>query len=431
MSDTRDTGQWLKGGSRLRFRSAECIACVLIAAAIVVPVSVFGSPPASKGGHEKQWNLLMYWDADNSLEFCTEFAMETWEKSLTSNDEVNIVVLVDILSADGIWIYDIHDGARNLVTEWPEMNTSDPAVLESFVLYAMQEYPAEHTMLVLQDHGYGWRGLCEDETNGDVLMPIDGLRSTLQDIKAQNGKGVDILAFDACNMATLEVAYELRDAVPIVLGSETGVPFDGLPYKMFITDLVQNPALSPVDLAKNMVSEYVLYYSSKKCYDHIMRYCQDFATIAAIDTSKMAAVGDAFQAFAQTLKPLINDNRKQVENARGYALVGTWANMAGYEWMPDVYTFVEGLRSIDGHPELTSAIDAFEQAFNAAVLAEAHSKKYHDTVHGLNFWFPPSLSQYNMQGWAWARQFVYEDSGLDLVDGNSPWVQCLMTYYGL
>ena len=415
----------------MRVKSLECIACILIAAAFVVPVSVFGAPPTSKGGHAKEWNLLMYWDADNSLEFCTEFAMQTWEKSLTSNKDVNIVVLVDILSMDGIWIYDIEGGARKVVAEWPEMNTSDPAVLEMFVNYAMKEYPAKKTMLVLQDHGYGWRGVCQDETNGDVLMPVDGIASALKDVKARNGKGVDVLAFDACNMATLEVAYELRDAVPYVVGSETMVPFDGLPYEMFVTDLIKNPGMSPADLATSIVDEYVLYYSSKWDYDHIMTYSQDFATMAAIDTSKMAALGDAFQSFATVLKPLINDHMKEVEAARGYSLIGTWTNMAGYEWMPDVYTFVEGLRSIDGHPELTSAIDAFEQAFDAAIMAQANSKKYHDTVHGLNFWFPPSLAQYNMQGWIWARQFVYENSGLDLVDGNSPWVQCLMTYYGV
>jgi hypothetical protein len=419
-----------KGGVRLRFKNLECLACILIAAAFVIPAGVLGTPPSSKGGQEKQWDLLMYWDADNSLEFCTEFAMQTWEKSLTSNKDVNVIALVDILSMDGIWVYEISGGARKVVAQWPEMNTSDPAVLENFVLYAMLEYPAKKTMLVLQDHGYGWRGICQDETNGNVLMPIDGIGSALKDVKAQNGKGVDILAFDACNMATLEVAYELRGAVPYIVGSQSVVPFDGLPYEMMITDLIKTPGMLPADLAKIIVDDYVMYYSSKWDYDHIMTYSQDFATMAAIDTSKMATVGDAFQTFAKVLKPLINDHKKQIQDARGYSLVGTWTNMAGYEWMPDVYTFVEGLRAISGHPELTSAIDAFEHAFNAALFAQDNSKKYHDTVHGLNFWFPPSLSQYNMQGWTWARQFIYENSGLDLVDGNSPWVQCLMTYYG-
>ena len=411
----------------MRNKSLKCLACVLIAAAFVVPAGVFGSPP--KHTSEKQWTIMIFWCADNNLEWTTEFCMNLWQEALTSNDQVNILVLLDIESVDGTWIYELTNTERIEVAAWPEKNTSDPAVLEEFVLYCMDNYPAQKNMLLISDHGYGWRGICEDETNGDVLMTPDGIGNALRDVKAGNGKGVDLLVFDACNMASLEVAYELRGAVPIMVATETMEPYDGPPYKMFITDMVDMPSISPHDLAVNIVREYVMYYGSKTDYPHQMRYSQDFATIAAIDLDKIEAVGEAFNDLAVVLKPLIPDHMKQVDDARGYALIGTWTNMAGYEWMPDVYTFVEGLRAIEDHPELTSAIDAFELAFDEAIIAEAHSKKYHDSVHGLNFWFPPSLSQYNMMGYMWARQFIYEGSGLDLVDGESPWVQCLMTYY--
>ncbi|OGS55345.1 MAG: hypothetical protein A3K60_07160 [Euryarchaeota archaeon RBG_19FT_COMBO_56_21] len=370
----------------------------------------------------------MYWDADNSLEFCTEFAMSTWEESLPSNSDVNVVALVDILSEDGIWIWDFVDGQRHMVDEWDELNTSDPAVLEMFVEYAMAKFPADKTMLVLQDHGYGWRGICQDETNGDVLMPIDGIATALKSVKADTKKGVDLLAFDACNMMLLEVIYELKDAVPYIVGSQTMVPFDGLPYRMFISDLVKDPGLSPAELATNIVNEYVLYYSSKWDYEHIMTYSQDFATASAVDTSKLDALGDAFGQLAAVLEPIIPEHMKEVEEARGYSLIGTWTNMAGWEWNPDVLTFVRGLREISGHPELISAIDAFEMAYNEAVIAEAHSKKYHETAQGLSFWFPPSLAQYNSMGYYWARQFVYHDIGLDLV-AETAWYDCLMAYY--
>jgi hypothetical protein len=412
----------------LRSRIAKCLACVLIAAAFLVPAGVFGAPSGGKVRAEKDWTLMMYWDADNSLEFCTEFAMTTWEAALTTNAHVNIVALIDILSADGIWIYDFVDGKRHLVAEWSEMNTSDPATLEKFVKYSMAKFPAKNTMLVLQDHGYGWRGICQDETNGDVLMSMDGIGSALRNVKASMGKPVDILAFDACNMASLEGIYELRGAVSYVVGSETMVPFDGLPYEMLITDLMAKPGMGAAELAMNIVDEYVLYYSSKWDYDHIMTYSQDFATMVAVDMSKMDAVGKTFGDLTAAFEPIISDHMKAIKDARGYALVGTWTNMAGYEWMPDVYTFVEGLRSISGHPELTAAIDAFEMAFDDAVLAQANSNKYHDTVHGMNFWFPPSLAQYNMNGYAWASQFIYEDVGLDLV-AESSWYDCLMAYY--
>jgi len=409
----------------MKLGRTQVLFCLLTAFAVTVPIGAMAGPVTESS--EKQWTLMMYWDADNSLEFCTEFAMSTWEKALTDDSQINIVALIDILSEDGTWIYDIVDGKRHLMDTWEELNSSDPVTLERFVNYCMDEFPAENTMLVLQDHGYGWRGICQDETNGDTLMSLDGLATALENVKAR-GEGIDLLAFDACNMATLEVAYELRDVVSYVVGSETMVPFDGLPYKMFITDLVENPTLTPEELSLKIVAEYVLYYSSKKDYEHIKPYNQDFATIVALDMSKMGALGDAFDQFADALLPIIREHRKEIEQVRGYALIGNWANMAGYEWMPDVYTFIDGLRSVQGHPELSSAIDEFEMAFDAAVMSEAHSRRYKDTVHGLNFWFPPSLSQYNSQGWIWARQFIYHDVGLDIV-AESSWYDCLMAYY--
>jgi len=405
----------------LRIRALKCLACLLIAAAFVLPAGMFGASPNPPAA-EKQWTLMIFWCADNNLEWTTEFCMNMWKAALTSDADVNIVVLLDIKSVDGTWIYALPD-TENPVATWPEKNTSDPMVLGEFVDYTMANYPAEKNLLLISDHGYAWRGICEDETNGDVLMTPDGIGKVLA------GKGIDLLAFDACNMASIELAYELRDAVPYMVASESTEPYDGLPYKMFITDMVSTPSISPRELAVNIVDEYVLYYSSKKDFEHQVKYTQDFATMAAFDMSKMGAVGDAFNNLATVLKPIIPEHMKEVQAARGYALVGTWTNMAGYEWTPDVYTFAEGLRAIPGHPELMSAIDAFEYAVDEALLQEAHSKKYHDTVHGLNFWFPPSLAQYNMKGYSWAQQFIYEGSGLDLVDGDSPWVQCLMTYY--
>jgi len=415
------------GGNNLRSRGLQWVLCLAIAAAFVIPVGVAGGPQAKKTV-EKEWTLLMYWDADNSLEFCTEFAMSTWEAALTSNEDVNIVALVDILSEDGVWVYEIAGGERKIVAEWPELNTSDPAVLAQFVDYGMGMYPAEKVMLIVQDHGYGWRGVCQDETNGDTLMPIDGLAGALKSVKEDNGgKGVDLVAFDACHMNTLEVAYELRDSAPYLIASQSMVPFDGLPYEMFITELVEDPEMSAAELATRIVYDYVEYYSDKWAYDHIMTYAQDFATIAAIDLSKMGALGSAFAGFTEALLPLVAEYWMEIEQARGSAQVTQWANSAGYEWMPDVNAFIQGMKGVE--PTLDEAIAVWDAAFAEAILAEAHSRKMGTGVYGLNFWFPPSLSGYVSQSWIWARQFVYHEVDLDIVS-ESAWVDCLMEYYG-
>jgi len=400
----------------------------LIVAALALPAGVLaGSPGGKVKAPEKDWTLMMYWDGDNSLEFTTEFALHTWETTLTSNADVNIVALVDLKSVDGIWIYDFNGGARNLVATWPEMNTSDPAVLEKFIQFSMDKFPAEKTMLDLQDHGYAWRGICEDETNGDTLMSIHSIATALNDIKAANrGHGVDIVSCDACNMASVEMAYELRNTAPILLASETTVPYDGFPYRMFITNLMNDPGMTPTELSVEIVHDYVMYYGSKWDYEHIYNYQQDFATMSAFDLTKTAAMGPTFDKMTALLLPLIPEHMKQIESARGYALVGTWTNQAGYEWTPDAWTFFDGLRGMDA--QLDQAITDWEATFSAAMIAEDHSAKYHDTVHGLNIHFPPSLSMYNCNGYLWERQFVYTEVGLDII-AESSWNDCLMAYF--
>jgi hypothetical protein len=411
----------------LRLSKLQCVLCALIAIALALPVGAMAGGSGGKGNHAKEWTLMMYWDADNSLEFTTEFAMSTWEKSLSSNANVNIVALIDLKSIDGTWIYDFEDGARKLVATWPEMNTSDPLVLEKFVNFCMDKFPAKKTMLDLQDHGYSWRGVLEDETNGDTLMSLHQIGQALTNIKADNrGRGVDIIAFDACNMASVEMAYELRNTAPILLASETTVPYDGFPYQMFITKLMADPGMTPTELSTMIVHDYVTYYGSKWDYEHIYNYAQDFATMSAFDLTKTAAMGQAFDKMTELLVPLMPTHMNMVKAARGYALVGTWTNMASYEWGPDAWTFFDRLRGMDG--ALDAAISEWEAAFSAALLAEDHSKKYGDSVHGLNINFPPSLSQYNSVSYPWEAQFVYTQVGLDII-AESSWNDCLMTYY--
>jgi len=412
----------LKHG-KLLFCIVAVIAFAVPSASVVVPETA----EAQTTDDGKEWTLLMYWDADNNLEFCTEFAVETWVNALTSDAEVNLVAYVDILSEDGTWIYDIHDGVCETVQTWDELNSSDPATLERFLTYGLENYPAKKTMLVIQDHGYSWRGVCLDETDGGGIMLIDGMAQAIRDARAANdGIGVDLLALDACSVATMEIAYELRETVPWFAASQLVVPYDGLPYEMIVDALVAEPWTSPGDLAYDMVDMYMVYYSSTTLYEHIYPYDQDFVALSAFDMSLADELGTAFIKMTELLEPLVADNADVIKAAWDYSLVGKWANIGGWEYLPDAYSLFGGMMGID--KDLDDAILAFQAAFDAALVNEGNSWRFEDVPHGLNINFPPSLATYNSESWKWAKQFVYHDIGLDLVD-QSRWYQCLMEYY--
>ncbi|MEW5748679.1 MAG: clostripain-related cysteine peptidase [Candidatus Thermoplasmatota archaeon] len=409
---------------RLMFCAAVVIAFALPSASVAVPEADDGPVLTDDG---KEWTLLMYWDADNNLEFCTEFAMDAWTSALTDDSEVNLVAYVDILSENGTWVYDIHDGTYEAVQEWEELNSSDPATLGRFLDYGLENYPAEKTLLVIQDHGYSWRGVCLDETDGGGIMLIDGMAQAIRDARdANGGVGVDVLALDACSVATVEIAYELRDTVDWFVASQLVVPYDGLPYQMMVEALVAEPDVSPCDFSSDMVDMYLEYYSSKTLYEHIYPYDQDFIALSAFDMSMMDAFGEAFIGMTEVLEPLVADNRAAVKDAWDYALMGNWANIGGWEYLPDAYSLFGCMMGMD--PALDGAIIAFQEAFDAALLNEGNSDRFGELPHGLNIHFPPSLALYDGESWKWLMNFVYHDIGLDLVD-SSRWVQCLMEYY--
>ncbi len=398
-------------------------ACLMVIAAIALP-SAAAVPALQDDG--KEWTILVYWDSDNDLEPCADFAMEVWKESFTSDDEVSLIVFMDIISVEGTWIYDIHDGEAHEVEAWGELNCSDPLVFERFLDYGLANYPAEKTMLVMQDHGYAWRGLIRDETDGNRIMLMDHMALAIRNATARSGAAIDILALDACDVATIEVAYELRDTVGFLAASELFVPDDGLPYDMILRAMVADPGIEPRELAYDMVDMYMEYYSSKTLYEHMHPYDYDFMTFSAFDMSLMDGVGAAFTEMTEVLEPLVADNADALQAAWNHAFVTVRQSFGGWEFVPSAYTLFADLRGID--PALDGAIEAFMEAFDAALVNEGSSEKLGDAPTGLNIWFPPCLANYYSAAWEWAQLYVYEDIGLDLVD-SSRWAECLMEYY--
>jgi hypothetical protein len=397
-----------------------------MATAFALPGASIASPQAEETDDGKEWTLLIYWDSDNDLEAYVDFAVDTWTSALTDDDEINFIVYMDVLSVTGTWIYDIHDGECHTVETWEELNSSDPATLERFLDYGFQNYPAEKTMLVLQDHGYAWRGVCRDETNGNGIMVVDDMARAITKASTANGVRVDVLGMDVCDAATVEFVYELRGAADYFVASELFMPDEGLPYQQILTALVADPDVSPRDFAHDLVDMYMAYYGSKTLYEHTDPGDQDYATLSAFDMSLVDELGAAFIDVAAALEPLVVENADAVKAALNYAFICNRQSMGGYEYVPDVYTLFRELKGVDD--DLDDAIESFSCAFNAALLNEGSSAKFKDVITGLNVWFPPCLALYNGMAWDWSRQFVYHDIGLDLVD-DSRWYQCLMEYY--
>jgi len=441
----------------------------------------------------KEWAIYLYCGADNDHEGVMDFAIDKCVSALSDaevdNNDLHVVALLDRSSVPGTWAYELSEDGRADAYGWSdeERNSSDPATLSEFLDYAMEYYPGDSTLLVVKS-GHAWCGVCPDvsEDCDSSLMSIDELASATRD------KGIDVIALDGDNMASIEVAYELRDSARYLVGTQQDMPLDGLPYYLFVKNIAETPTMDPAEVATRIVCDFVYYYNNtdgkKNLLDHQLADSDMAVTASAFDLGDDGEkIGAVFSAFSDLVNYMVNGelpdllgggfaydsteedwawiphNRSYIAAARDAALIGKMGDQAGYEWLPDIYTWLEALNTFvnsDRYNEtffvnvtdtvLPQLVAAFHEEFNNSLVyldqSQILNRSGLSTPHGLNMWFPPSWTQWDLLDYSREREYTYDgsrivlpaetfcvdcpyhygDAGLDLVE-DSLW----MTWFGL
>lgn len=124
-------------------------------------------------------------------------------------------------------------------------------------VFSNPDFLAEGYGLIYWSHGDGWipygqastRWVGQDKGDGDHRMNISELVTILQSVPH-----LDFLMFDACFMASVEVAYELRSFTDYYVGSPTETPGPGAPYQVLVPMMVADQA------AIRMSNSYFAFY---------------------------------------------------------------------------------------------------------------------------------------------------------------------------
>ena len=143
--------------------------------------------------------------------------------------------------------------------------------------------------LVLWSHGTAWfpanpnsylRAFGQD---GNDFMEIMELADAL------DGFHFDFLAFDACYMGSVEVAYELRNTADYLVASATEVIGYGFPYDQMI-----RPMFSPSADVRGIAEAFYTYYNN-------MSGEMRSASIAVVKNDELEGLADASRAIFSPL----------------------------------------------------------------------------------------------------------------------------------
>ena len=130
----------------------------------------------------------------------------------------------------------------SLLGTLPDASMSEPDTLRDFLAFCNENYPAQRQVVVLWNHGGGslW-GAVFDERYEFAALSLPELRQVFETVPATSGQ-YEAVGFDACLMATVDVADVLRGHARYMVASADVEPGYGWDYATIMRALARGPS---------------------------------------------------------------------------------------------------------------------------------------------------------------------------------------------
>ena len=166
----------------------------------------------------------------------------------------------DTMSADHIERYVYDSNGLQQIAQLPQASMGSEETLSGFLAFAEENYPAKKTGFLFWDHGGGSvAGAASDENfDGDALT-IDEMYEAFSanyDLSAENPP-FELIGFDTCLMATVDVAYVFSSIGKHLVASEEVEPANGWLYSGWVGALAKNTQMDGSELGKTICDTYV------------------------------------------------------------------------------------------------------------------------------------------------------------------------------
>jgi hypothetical protein len=379
--------------TRVWFLTALTLAVLLASGCLPEEAAVPSVPPVAPVNRTAQadapgaWTVLVYMAADNDLEPAALQDLEEMTKAVGTQ----FLVLVDrsprYSSADVVGIGDftdtrllrIVDGKVSTLGQPGELNMGDPRVLSDFVAGGLEESPSGHHALVLWDHGGAWSGAAWDDSSNKDHLDLDEIASGTRDGLAQAGvERFDLLGFDACLMATYEVATRMAPYATYLVASEEVEPGFGWDWT---TIGVPPGGLGTPELARQIIDGF---------HERAQRDKESTTTLSLLDLTQLERLDGAVNKLAKA----VGDNGREVVGRIGWSRgastsFGRSPDPAQDYFMVDLGDLARQLRAV---PALQEAAAGLSDAIEALVVNHRDGPAA-AAASGVAGYFPPARKQ--------------------------------------
>jgi len=326
---------------------------------LIALLVLFSTPAGTAFAKQAKWTVMVYMSGDNNLE---DYVVKDIEEELGlvgSNADIKILALADrgpgYDTSRGDWqttkLFKVKQGMKAnssaAVADWGERDMGDPQTLIDFVTWSKTHYPADHYALYFWGHSWNWEPgwtMRDYTTNQDTLdydtLDYDEIKAAIPFLGF-----IDMVGFDGCNMASIEIYKLWQGHATAVAASEDYVNWNGIEYDVVLSQLVAKP---------NMSADQVAVASAKSA---IKQGGEKTYSAVAVD-GRLDTLLDALDQFAVALNNGLAENRKQYRLA-----FGETSHMWKAKMDKDLYDMAYEINRLVSDPDIQSKSQTVMNAF--------------------------------------------------------------------
>ena len=190
------------------------------------------------------------------------------------------------------WVF--NSEGLELVEELESANMGDAQTLYEFLDFANTNYPADKVAVTFWNHGGGSvSGAAFDELYGLDSLDLAEMYQAFDAVWPADAEdpALELVGFDTCLMATIDVAAVFQNFAKYLVGSEEVEPGNGWLYSGWLGALAEDPAMEGDDLGVAICNTY---YEGCEAVG-----TQDQTTLSLTDLTKLTPLLEAYEAFGE------------------------------------------------------------------------------------------------------------------------------------
>ncbi len=332
-----------------------------------------------------EWKVLIYLDADNSLDIEAGIYHEDIVQidldelmSVGSGDYVDAFVLMDRYE-DTASVWKVYPGSMDPLTceglSGVEVDMGSPEVLERFVTFTEGLSEATKTCIIFWDHGSP-EGVAWDDNTGSDAEP--NWLTHWEVVSALKDHPVDLIATDECMTGQMEVAWEYHVGLPqlsYAVLAECYTGWRGFLYDEILEGL-STPGVTPRELSEIIVATTYEYFLDPPFMSELV------TSHTAVDMAKLDGLKDSLSSLAQALKDAPDS---VVHYAACQANILWGEKSTGFV---DIQVFVETIAERIASSQVRDACSGVLRSLSEVVVGIADSHVSDDFQNGLGIWVP-------------------------------------------